>query len=176
MNQIITINIASETSSLLRSKFKASSSLLVLLCLLISLNAEAVKLYKWVDEDGKVSYQDQPPETDDYEEKTINTQGASLDKDPDFAMSTAAVTTPVFFYAVNKCESCDLMRLFLEHHKIPFTEKNVQGDPAVQKELIDIAGALRVPLLQVGENSVDGFSRSAMADLLKSYNYPIVYP
>ncbi len=151
--------------------------LLACLCIGVSINAHAVKLYKWVDAEGNVTYQDQPPpETDNYEEKNINVQGTNLDKDPDFAMTTAAATAPVVLYAVAQCESCDLMRLFLEHHKVPFTEKNVEGDPKIQDELYEIAGALRVPLLMVGDKSVDGYSRSAMADLLRSFNFPIDYP
>ncbi len=151
--------------------------LIASLCIGISLNAHAVKLYKWVDEEGNVTYQDQPPpETSDYEEKNINVQGTNLEKDPDFAMSTAAVTAPVVLYAVQQCESCDLMRLFLEHHKVPFTEKNVEGDPKVQDELYEMVGALRVPLLKVGDKTVDGYSRSAMAALLRSYNFPIDFP
>ena len=145
--------------------------------LLAASNAQAVKLYKWVDAEGKITYQDQPPpHTDDYEEKDISTQGTDLKKDLGFAMSSAAEASPVILYAVTKCESCDLMRLFLEHHKIPFTEKNVQGDQKVQEELIAFAGALRVPLLKIGDKSIDGYSRSAIADLLRSFEYPIDFP
>lgn len=152
-------------------------SAIVFLCLLLSVNAQALKLYKWVNDEGRVSYQDHPPpETDDYEERNINIQGANLEKDDNFAMSEAAEATPVILYAVTKCESCDLMRLFLEHHQVPFTEKNVQGDQDVQNELVELVGALRVPLLKVGDKTVDGYSRSAMADLLKSFNYPIEFP
>jgi len=158
------------------SRNQAIIRMMAVVCLGLAVNAHAVKLYKWVDENGRVIYQDQKPPIDNFEEKNINVQGANLDKDPDFAMSTAAATTPVVLYAVAQCESCDLMRLFLQHYEIPFTEKNVQGDPKIQDELISIAGALRVPLLKVGDKTVDGYSRTAIADLLKSYHYPIDYP
>lgn len=133
--------------------------------------AQAQKLYKWVDGDGNVSYHDRAPTEAGYrvEEKTIRnrrygaTNGASV---------VAAEKYPVVLYTTRKCASCDIARAYLEKRKVPFSEKGVDDDRALQQELIKRTGQLAVPTISVGEKVMNGYMESLLEGELDQAGYP----
>ncbi len=133
--------------------------------------SHAGKLYKWVDKDGSVTYQDQPPPG----EATVLPGGSDdvSETAGDDATQQAAGNQPVTLFSVPVCESCDLVRMVLEQNQIPFDEKNVQGNVATQKELEAKAGQLTVPVLVIGETTLTGFSISEIHRELASAGYPL---
>lgn len=128
--------------------------------------ANAGKLYKWVDKDGKVSYHDQPPSTDGYrvEEKEM--------RDRQAAVGEAAEKAPVVLYSAAKCASCDTARAYLKTRGVPFTEKNVEGNRKLQDELIKQAGGLAVPTIMVGNKVMKGYLESLLEGELDQAGYP----
>src|SRR5437660_3778669 len=130
--------------------------------------AHAGKLYKWIDKDGKVSYHDQPPSTEDYrvEEKQLG------DKQRSAAAGDAAGKAPVVLYSAAKCASCDMARAYLKTRGVPFTEKNVEGDRKLQDELIKQAGGLAVPTITVGSKVMKGYMESLLEGELDQAGYP----
>lgn len=134
--------------------------------------AQATKLYKWVDKDGKVSYQDQPPPANAGKvEERVLTGGGSVGSD---VTAEIAQKYPVVIYTVPKCSSCDLARGYLQKRQIPFTEKNVsQGNTANQKEMQDKFGELVVPTILVGAKIMKGgYIESLLEGELDAAGYP----
>ena len=135
--------------------------------------AHAEKLYKWIGKDGKISYQDRPPPSDagTVQEKDLagRRTGATSDSE---GGSAAAQKYPVVLYSVPKCNSCDDARAYLKKRHIPFSDKNVENNPSLQKELKDKAGQLSVPTLTVGSKVMDGYVQSLLAGELDQAGYP----
>lgn len=146
--------------------------LLILLTTLLTVPwgaASAQKLYKWVDSQGNVSYQDHPPPANSeitVEEKRITSRRAPEGGDD------AAEKNPVVLYAVPKCSSCDEARKYLKSRNVPFAEKNVEGNVKLQQELKQKAGGLSVPTILVGTKVLNGYLESLLAGELDQAGYP----
>ena len=91
-----------------------SKFVILLVSLFFSLSlmsANADRLYKWVDDSGRVSYHDRrPPEGSNYQvEKKIFKTGRGNDP-REQAIREAARKHPVALYSAPTCASCDLAR------------------------------------------------------------------
>lgn len=126
------------------------------------------KLYKWVDEDGNVTYQDTPPPGSGGQVETIAAPAA----DEETAGSRAMPAVDLTFYAIETCEACDLVRQLLRERGIPFEEKNAEGSKEVQDELREVAGALSVPVLQIGDQVLKGYNRALLLNELEEAGFP----
>lgn len=134
--------------------------------------AHAAKLYKWVDKDGRVSYHDRPPPSDEYrvEERDLGSRARPATT-PD---EDVIKRFPVVLYMAPKCASCDNARSYLKSRGVPFTEKNVEGDRKLQDELIKQAGGLAVPTIIVGTKVMKGYLESLLEGELDQAGYPKV--
>ncbi len=134
--------------------------------------APAGTLYKWVDKDGRVTYQDLPPPAGagKVEEKIVKDSGTG---DSDVTAEIAR-KYPVVIYTIPKCSSCDLVRGYLQKRQVPFTEKNVaQDNLANQKEMQDKVGELVVPTILVGAKVMKGgYIESLLEGELDTAGYP----
>ena len=150
-----------------------SYAFLVLVLAVAGLSAaQATPLYKWVDSQGRVSYHDQPPpEGSGYrvEQKNLGSRGVS---GTDEALEQAVKNFPVVLYSVPVCGTCDLARLYLEKRKVPFTEKNLENNPALQQELKKKSGSLSAPTITVGEKVMNGYLESLLGGELDAAGYP----
>jgi len=137
-----------------------------------TLTAGAATLYKWIDKDGKVTYQDQPPPpgAGRVEEREIKDVGS----DQSETIAEIAKKHPVVIYTIPKCSSCDLVRDYLQKRLIPFTEKNVAlGNLANQKEMQDKVGDVIVPTILVGAKVMKGgYIESLLEGELDAAGYP----
>ena len=145
---------------------------LLLLVALYSANANAVKLYKWVDAEGKISYQDQPPPSGQvFEEKSFTDQGASTGTNPDVSRSRAIRENPIVLYVAENCDSCDMVRTILEMNDAPYQQIAVDSDIAKQDELKKVAGSIRVPTVTIGGQVVEQLDRKRIEDALRQNGY-----
>jgi glutaredoxin len=145
-------------------------TLLVALGLLaISFGAGAERLYKWVDQDGKVHYSATPPSDVDAVQKNIRAGGSRDAGGPDLSDKP-----PVVLYVVPKCGACDEARSYLKKRGVPFTDKNVDGDPKAQEELKKKSGGLSVPTITIGEKVMRGYMESLLEGELDTAGYPKV--
>jgi glutaredoxin len=130
------------------------------------------KLYKWVDREGNVSYHDYPPPDESkykVEERLVKgekTPAKKAEKESD------EPRPPVVLYTVPKCLSCDMARSYFQRRKVPFTEKNVEGNRLLLEELRKKTGSLSVPTILVGEKAMQGFLESLLAGELDAAGYP----
>ncbi len=140
-----------------------------LVCLLIisaaSVASAAQKMYKWVDEQGNVTYQDRPPPT--------GVQVLEEYQEPNAATEEEKATVAVTLYSVPICDACDLVRSILQKNGIPFTEKNAEQNAEVQKEIKDRAGQLGVPTLFIGERTLIGYNSVALRDELTAAGFKL---
>jgi glutaredoxin len=147
--------------------------ILVLAAALAMAPAYAGKLYKWVDEQGNVSYQDRPPPEGQgkVEEKTVSEGRAGSGGNP--AAAEAAAKAPVTLYMVPKCSPCDAARAYLKKRGVPFSEVNVsEKNPQAQQEMVKKFGELSVPTITVGSKVMQGFVESLLAGELDQAGYP----
>ena len=134
-------------------------------------SAQGQNLYKWVDEQGNVFYQDQPPEGAGGSVEAYGEDAelvADADKDP---RTIAAETFPITLFSIPVCDACDLVRNMLRKADVPFTEKDVNDNPPVQDELMSLAGQLSVPALAVGKKVIYGYNSMAIKEELTSAGY-----
>ena len=144
--------------------------LLFLLIAAGAASAQAARLYKWVDEDGRVSYHDRPPpEGSAY--KVERKEFKSKKRDTSSPYDVAVRDHPVALYSSNRCAPCDMARSYLEKRNVPFTEKNVQLDDRFMKELVKLSGNVEVPVIAIGSRIVKGFSQEWLDSELSQAGY-----
>ena len=161
-----------------RSKRKPGIGFFLWICCAYSLcigqMVWAGSLYKWVDEEGNVVYQDTPPPSSvNFEEQTYSDPNAAINQEVSDSLNNAAEESPVSFYSIPNCDSCDLVRLYLENNSIPFTEKDIQTNVSLQQELEGKAGQLKVPTVSIGDLVIDGYSKSSLRQGLIDKGYPV---
>lgn len=121
--------------------------------LLASASAQASRLYRWVDEDGNITYQDRPPPDDASRVETRDVGGRA----PVARDEAGRTNTSVTLYVVPECVSCDYVRALLEKREVPFKEVNVGTDVVAQEALRKRAGDLSVPAVAIGSRIVKGY-------------------
>ena len=145
----------------------------VLAMALVATPALAGKLYKWVDSQGNVSYQDRPPPEGQgqVEEKTIRDRRGAVASDP--GMREVAAKFPVTLYSAPKCAPCDAARAYLKQRGVPYREIDVsEKNPQAQQDMIKKVGQLSIPTITVGSKVMNGFVESLLAGELDSAGYP----
>jgi len=86
-------------------------------------NSYAGKMYKWVDKNGVVSYQDQPPPKNAkvLSEKTV---GPNLNTEE----GEGSGLPKVVVYTVENCESCDQVIALMMKAAVPHIELPLQSE------------------------------------------------
>ncbi|RQO33979.1 glutaredoxin family protein [Herminiimonas sp. KBW02] len=142
----------------------------LLLSLLFSVNAHA-QLYKWVGQDGKVTYSDTPPPSSvkKVEEKAIT--AAPVTANLPFELTKAMKAQPVTLYTTNKCNACDSARSLLNTRGIPYAEKTVNSNEDIAR-LQQVGGDKQLPFLTVGRNKLSAFEAETWNTLLSNAGYP----
>lgn len=134
--------------------------------------AQAASLYKWVDEQGRVSYHDKPPPEDSGYRVEKKNLGSGAKSDVDHALEKIAEKYPVILYSVPVCGSCDLARIYLEKRKVPFSEHNLENNVELQQKLKQKFGALSAPTITIGEKVMKGYVESILEGELDTAGYP----
>ena len=144
------------------------------LCMFAVYSAQSASLYRWVDNEGKVHYSEQPPPPSaarKIEEKTIGTAPTD-DVQLPYASRLAAKNFPVTLYNSGCGDACTKAREHLTKRGVPFNEKDA-GTPEVQAELKKLIGALEVPVLAVGTvTRLKGYDSDAWNAALDDAGYP----
>jgi len=129
--------------------------------------------YRWVDQDGKVHYTQEPPPPDakGVKKKTFRQSQAETSNLP-YATQVAAKTSPVSLYTAPDCgEPCDRARALLVKRTVPFREVSVLTQNEVD-ELKRLSGKTDIPLLVVGAQAQSGFQEGVYNGLLDAAGYP----
>lgn len=137
---------------------------------LSSNTVSALTLYKWIDADGKVSYQDSPPPSGHLFEKKI-IQQATLKKTP-AATNDSTIKEPIEFYFSSECSKCDEVRAILQANNVPFIQNLIDYNPKKKQALIELTGSDAVPILTIGGKTIPELDQSNLEIALRNGGYP----
>lgn len=128
-------------------------------------------LYKVVGPDGKVTYTDRPPAHSPAQ--ALGAPGASAETTSalPFELRQVASRFPVTLYTTANCQPCDAGRALLRQRGIPHVEKTVTTAEDSQA-LGKLTGANELPVVQIGQQQVRGFSSTEWSAYLDAAGYP----
>jgi hypothetical protein len=139
--------------------------------------ALAGELYRYVDQDGRVTYSDMPPPKN---AKKVEKKAAAdnvADSALPYATREAAKKFPVFIYANDCGEPCKMARDLLEKRGVPYSQKDPATSKADATALNKLVGALEIPVLVVGKlKHIKGFEAGAWNSALDEAGYPKTNP
>jgi glutaredoxin len=145
----------------------------VLLWLLLALCSFEVsaEIYKWVDKDGTVHFEDRKPQAAPYEElKVRSMSGVQTYRAPTRTIKQHAPKSAgkknVILYGTSWCGYCTKARRYFQANNIPFEDYDIESSASAKSEY-DALNGKGVPLILVGDNLMNGFSESHFNQLLK---------
>lgn len=121
--------------------------LLLFTALSFSHTVFATKLYKWVDQNGNISYQDTPPPDNAKVLEESSFKRGTTSEEP------ASESTPVTVYTVENCDACEMLLLRLQQLDIPHEVESLLNKD-VQAEIMSVHDALTAPTLKIGDRYV----------------------
>lgn len=131
--------------------------------------AWAAKMYKWVDADGKISYQDKPPPKSGKLIETSELQSRTTSANPGNANQDLA---PVTAYTIADCSACDQLMTFLKKTGVPVVELSLQ-DREVQSRILSLSGKIAAPTLFIGDALIDDLSEAGLVTKLTGVGYTL---
>ena len=150
----------------------------LVLSLALTTAAGAQEIFRWVDKDGKVHYGDilpPPTEVKNVETKKLSESLIEQQAVP-YGVSIAMKNNPVTLYANNCGEACADAKALLAKRGILFADKNPESDPEAAAALKALVGALQVPTIAIGANSLQGFEEGSWNAALTAAGYPRFNP
>jgi glutaredoxin len=142
-------------------------ALAVLLCA-AGQPAQAGKVYKWTDADGRVHFSDQPVDVPGVEEVKIRSFSGAADvtlSGDEFGAREVKILTTAW------CGVCKKAKTWLAGKGIAFSEHDVETSETGKQEYRRLAGK-GVPIILVGNQRMNGFDPSRLGEMLKNAGYP----
>ncbi|NNC99099.1 MAG: DUF4124 domain-containing protein [Gammaproteobacteria bacterium] len=145
----------------------------ILLCASYA-GTSAAELYKWVDKNGNISYQDNPPPGDSaVSQEVLNEPPAVRSDNSNAAIALSPEQSmPVVVYTVDKCDACELLLLRLKQLGIPTREESLLGRD-VQARVLSLTNALTAPTVFIGEKLLVDFSETNLTRELQAAGYQL---
>jgi glutaredoxin len=147
--------------------------LIVAATLWIACSDATGQAYRWVDDQGRVHYTQNPPppQAKGVQRKDFRAGPQGTAELP-YATQLAAKNYPVTLYTQPDCGSlCDQARAVLVKRSVPFREVSV----ATQKDLDEVkkvSGGEGLPLVVVGSLFQSGYHEGLINNLLDTAGYP----
>ena len=73
---------------------------------------------------------------------------------------------PVAIYTTETCGYCKLAKEYFVKNNVAYQEFDVGKDLAKRQEMIEKSGQMGVPVIMVGTDTVVGFNKARLQDLL----------
>jgi len=126
--------------------------------------AAAVTVVLCEDSEGERTFASTcPPGTTQVNAQEINTgTGSGNTQTPGDSVISATL------YVVPECAICEEVRKYLESKNVSVTIKDASVEQAIQEELKQLTGVLRVPVVVIGDSTVTGFSPSQLDEALNA--------
>jgi glutaredoxin len=138
-----------------------------------TLSAGAQGVYRSVGPDGRVTFSDQPPATENARAVGTSSASASTATSPPlpFVLRQAVSRYPVTLYTSPNCSPCNTGRNLLNRRGIPYVEKTITT-PQDAEALIRISGQTSLPFLTIGAQKIQGFSDIEWTQFIDAAGYP----
>jgi len=129
------------------------------------------QLYKSVGPDGKVTYSDTPPASNQkaVEKRDIGEQISTVSLP--YELAQAVRNNPVTIYTTSNCGPCQDGKSLLKTAGIPFAEKTVKTNPDMEK-LQQVSGDTQLPVLIVGSQKLRGYNQAEWNAAIQKAGYP----
>lgn len=135
--------------------------------------APAQAIYRIVGPDGKVTFSDKPPASNE-KATALSASGRSsagpASGDLPFELRQLMGRYPVTLYTGDDCAPCIAGKNLLNSRGIPYTEKTVKTPMDVQA-LQELSGGSTVPVLTIGGQRLKGFLNSEWNQYLDAAGY-----
>ena len=125
------------------------------------------EIYKWVDENGKIHYDDRPPQTRNAQrlEISIETYSSVQTQSYDGELTSAGDNKSdqqkkVVMYSTEWCGVCKKAKAYFKANKIPFREYDVEKSQKARRAYKKLK-AKGVPVILVGKKRMNGFSAAS---------------
>jgi len=124
--------------------------------------SSVAQVYRWTDENGRVTYGSQPPasaKANVVEDRIQSYTAPKIERAP-VGPGGSRTTQPVVMYATSWCGYCAKARAYFARNRIRYTEFDVEKDPAAKAEFKRLGGR-GVPLIVHGGQMMSGFSEES---------------
>src|SRR3990172_9309186 len=143
----------------MKTSLRTLSCLLLLLCCAA---APAATVVECEDAEGERTFQ------------TVCPPGTTQIQSKNYATGTpgpAVIKLDILIYLAPNCPACDAyMKLFSRYGITPIV-KNIEGDQELQAELTEIAGALKVPTVIIGDKMLSDYRERESVKLFEDMGY-----
>lgn len=156
---------------------KHTALALLALAALAMTAAHAQTVYRIVGPDGRVTFSDKPPVSNDKANdkvtatdrtgRTLDISGTALP----FELRQIVSRYPVTLYSASNCAPCASGRTLLGTRGIPFAERTV-NTPEDAEALARISGEASLPFLTIGGQKIKGYSDAEWIQFLDAAGYP----
>jgi glutaredoxin len=147
---------------------------LAMLLGILSVDAAAQAIYRWVDSDGRVRYTSEKPPAGakggELQPRINSYSGTPVVSGKAPAAAPGGARPEVKMYATDWCGYCKQARQYFGRNGVRFTEIDIEKSAAGRAEYERLGGR-GVPVILVGAQRMNGFSEQSMSALLKSAGY-----
>ncbi|MDH3380190.1 MAG: DUF4124 domain-containing protein [Gammaproteobacteria bacterium] len=123
---------------------------------------DAQQVYRWFDDDGNVHFTDMPPNNQETEQVRLRINSYSTTEL--LEMDEKLSSDKVVMYGTDWCPYCDKAKKYFATNDIPFVEYDIKKDSTAKREY-DRLGGRGVPVILVGDKSMNGFSVAAFEQM-----------
>lgn len=137
----------------------------------------ALAQYKVVDANGRITYTDKPPVSDNAKVVNLGRSGApaaaadGADAGLPFELRQIAARFPVTLYTGASCTPCEAGRQLLRQRGVPYSERQIVTDEDTAA-LERLSGGRTLPSLSVGSQALRGFNPTDWSSYLDAAGYP----
>ncbi len=130
---------------------------------MLSAKPISAEIYKWVDEEGKVHFSDQPPSAANVERLDVQINTYTSPEVTDVAQDLGA-DKEVTMYGASWCAVCKKARKYFRAKGIAFVEYDIEKSSKGKRDFKRLGGK-GVPIILVGGKRLNGFSQGTFEKL-----------
>lgn len=147
---------------------KSQIFLVVVILALVLQGIAGAAIYRWVDQNGVVTFRDSPPAENPHGAQLVSSAGhPPITSSPASEESAAAVGPQVELYVTSWCPYCKQAEEFFRSQGIPFIAYDIEKDSAAARRKEEFAKGKGVPLALINGQKIYGYSAEAYREALK---------